>query len=542
MTRFFVNHGLVAVVCLAACHVTVRTTLGHVCGQRNAQDTEWWRGIGLVRLACGPSTTEADSQVEMEEHALWTSLLQMEMSALERKSAVAMAEASDQLQKKPGIQSTPSLLYDTSIEQQKARVTLSVEQKFMGSLTGAFEQAQNLYFDPFGGGGLRKILGHASPIAASKNANFTGVGTDIVENPDEVMRRVQDTWTKDMFPAHSQKLDGDEGLNFFKSAPPMEWFILGSTCTVLSFVDLFILQRLPDTFAVHCSTLVFWICMAMAFCTMLWYRTSQTMALDWFTGYVLEWILSMDKLFVFHLVLATYKTPPKLIHKAVFIGIIGAVLIRMAFFMVVSTLLHISYWIRLPFGMLLIWSGIEAARGGDDDDDPEALKETFMVRSMRYLLGQRLIEGYDEKNNRMFILAGDGRLQVTLLFFVVLCLEATDVLFALDSVSAKVAQIPDQYIAFSSSVLAMYGLRAMFFIVKDLVEMFELLQYGLCLILVFIGIELILANYIHLASTTVCILIVSVFGVCITGSAAVKCGRGRAPSSPHGNACNVHGR
>merc|ERR1719492_481329 len=106
-----------------------------------------------------------------------------------------------------------------------------------------------------------------------------------------------------MFPSRGQKFDGDEGLNFFKSAPPKEWLILGSTCTILSSIDLLILQRLPDTFAVHIATLIFWVCMALAFCMMLWYRTTQTMALDWFTGYVLEWILSMDNLFVFHLVL-----------------------------------------------------------------------------------------------------------------------------------------------------------------------------------------------------------------------------------------------
>jgi len=497
----------VAAASLVLCRITVQTLHGHVCDQRDAQEL-WWKDFGPLRLACGASSGQINGQMEADRNANVASLLQMQI-------------------RRPAIQMVPALLYD-SIEQQEARV--SMQQRFIGSVTGAIQQASNLYFDPFGTGVFAKHVVHVPvepPSLTSKNVSSSAVGHDAVqENPEEVSQRFQNTWVKDLFPASLQKLDGDEGLNFFKSAPPKEWTIFGLTCAVLSSIDLLVLQRLPDTFAVHCSTLIFWICVAMAFCMMLWHRTSQTMALDWFTGYVLEWILSMDNLFVFHLVLATYKTPPKLVHKALFIGIIGAVLIRMAFFMVVSTLLHISYWIRLPFGMLLIWSGIEAARGADDDDDPEALKEIFLVRIMRYLLGQRLMEGYDEKGNRMFITGGDGRLQVTLLFFVVLCLEATDVLFALDSVSAKVAQIPDQYVAFSSSVIAMYGLRAMFFIVKDLVDMFELLQYGLCLILVFIGIELILADYIQIASTTVCILIVSVFGVCITGSAAVKCSRG----------------
>jgi len=211
------------------------------------------------------------------------------------------------------------------------------------------------------------------------------------------------------------------------------------------------------------------------------------------------------------------------VHKAVFFGIIGAVLIRMVFFMVVSTLLHVSHWIRFPFGLLLIWSGIEAAKGGDDDD--VNLEDTRLVRSMKWVLGSRLHEGYDEHGIRAFKYGADGKLQVTLLFLVIASLECTDVLFALDSVSAKVAQIPNQYLAFSSSVLAMYGLRATFFIVKDLVAMFELLQYGLCLILVFIGIELMLADYINMSSTTVCVLIASVFAVCVSGSVALRCSR-----------------
>jgi len=242
----------------------------------------------------------------------------------------------------------------------------------------------------------------------------------------------------------------------------------------------------------------------------------------------------MDNLFVFHLVLEAFRTPAKQVHKAVFIGIIGAVLIRMVFFMVVSTLLHVSHWIRFPFGLLLIWSGIEAAKGGDDDVN---LEDTRLVRSMKWVLGSRLHEGYDEHGIRAFKYGADGKLQVTLLFLVIASLECTDVLFALDSVSAKVAQIPNQYLAFSSSVLAMYGLRAMFFIVKDLVAMFELLQYGLCLILVFIGIELMLADYIHMSSATVCVLITSVFAVCVSGSVALRCSRkdGKLPAEEPGS-------
>jgi len=166
---------------------------------------------------------------------------------------------------------------------------------------------------------------------------------------------------------------------------------------------------------------------------------------------------------------------------------------------------------------MLIWSGIEAARKVDDDMDVE---DTLLVRSLRYMCGNRIRKDYDLEERRLVSWDEQGRLQITMLLVVIICLEVTDVLFAIDSVSAKVAQVPNQYLAFSSSVIAMFGLRAMFFVVRDLVHMFELLSYGLCIILVFIGVELVLSHWLELQSATVCVVILAIFGVCMLASVA----------------------
>merc|ERR1719284_1096584 len=135
------------------------------------------------------------------------------------------------------------------------------------------------------------------------------------------------------------------------------------------------------------------------------------------------------------------------------------------------------------------------------------------------MIGSRLYEDYSPDGPHCFIRdTHDGRLVATVLVVVICCLEFTDILFAVDSVSAKVAQIPDQYIAFSSSVLAMFGLRAMFFIVQDLVDCFDLMKYGLCFILVFIGIELMVSEHVKLQPQVVCVIIVSVVTICCVGS------------------------
>jgi len=337
--------------------------------------------------------------------------------------------------------------------------------------------------------------------------------------PLRAQTRVTDIWGRDVFPdARAHPRDGDEGFNFFTAASLQEWLVLLGTCMVLCLFDFFVLQRLPDTCRMHVAAIAFWICAAMLFNMWVWSRMGPRKAFEWCSGYVLEWMLSMDNLFVFHIIFQTYQTPAHQIHKAVFVGVFGAVAMRMIFFMVVSTLLHLVHWIRFPFGVLLIWSGIEAAKGGDDEQD---VKDTWLIQNLRRCLGSRLAEHYDE-GGALFVKESEGRWQATLLAIVVVCLECTDIIFALDSVGAKVAQIPDQYIAFSSSVLAMYGLRAMFFVIQDLVAMFDLLQYGLCMILVFIGTELMFSQYIHLAASTVCFLILSVFVISIVGSWARK--------------------
>merc|ERR1719265_2609194 len=112
-------------------------------------------------------------------------------------------------------------------------------------------------------------------------------------------------------------------------------------------------------------------------------------------------------------------------------------------------------------------------------------------------------------------LSSTGQVRFTLLFVVICCLEVTDIMFACDSVSAKVAQIPDQYLAYTSSVFAMFALRALFFIINHLVTYFSLLKYGLCLILVFIGVELIFADYVQLPASMVCLVLVTVFVLCM---------------------------
>merc|ERR1719401_43082 len=119
------------------------------------------------------------------------------------------------------------------------------------------------------------------------------------------------------------------------------------------------------------AVLAFWICVGFAYNGIIGYRRGWNDGVMWCSGYFLEWLLSMDNLFVFHLIFQTYATPRKLLHRALFLGIFGAVVFRLCFFSAMSSLLHVVHWIRFVFGALLIYSGIQAARGDDGDIDLE---------------------------------------------------------------------------------------------------------------------------------------------------------------------------
>mmetsp|Transcript_50271 Transcript_50271/g.109176 ORF Transcript_50271/g.109176 Transcript_50271/m.109176 type:complete len:437 (+) Transcript_50271:66-1376(+) len=324
--------------------------------------------------------------------------------------------------------------------------------------------------------------------------------------------------TSEMFP---KRFSISPAKNLLQSASESEWAVLLTTACVLLSFDVLVLQRLGGTRRMNFCVLAFWIGVAAAYNAYYWIRYGKQQGLDWCTGYLLEWLLSADNLFVFHLVFKVYSTPAPLMHKALFVGIAGAVIFKMVFFLTLGSLMHAMDWIRFVFGAILIYSGIMAV-AEEEEEDPD-LSQLLSVRAVKSMLGSRLLPDYDIDGHRLFV-SVNGKIYATLLVLVIFILEITDVIFAVDSVSAKVAQIDNQYTAYSSSVMAVFGLRAMFFVLNDLVDCFEHLKIGLCIILIFIGSELMLARWLHLGSGTVCCVIVAVMGACIAASVTKKRG------------------
>ncbi len=232
-----------------------------------------------------------------------------------------------------------------------------------------------------------------------------------------------------------------------------------------------------------------WVALAVIFAGIVYQWRGPELALQFVTGYLVEQSLSVDNLFVFLLLFSFFKVPREHQHKVLFWGIIGALVMRLVFIVAGVALITRFHWVIYAFGALLIYSGIQLVfkKEGFDAEKSTALK---LVR--RYVPLTKDFEG-----DRFFVRHGTRRL-ATPLFAVLVVVEVSDLLFAVDSIPAILAISRDPFIVYTSNVFAILGLRTMFFAVAGLIELFEYLNYGLAAVLVFIGAKMLLTNdYFH---------------------------------------------
>lgn len=205
-------------------------------------------------------------------------------------------------------------------------------------------------------------------------------------------------------------------------------------------------------------------------------------ALEFLTGYVVEYSLSVDNIFVFVLVLGYFGVPARYQHRVLFYGILGALVSRGIFISLGAVLMRF-HWVVWVFGAFLIVTGLRMLRGAEVGVDPGHNPISRLVR--------RMLPVTREMQGQSFFVRRDGRLWATPLLVALLCLEASDVVFAIDSVPAIFALTREPFIVFSSNVFAILGLRSMYFMLGGAVERFHLLRYGLAVVLVFVGLKMV---------------------------------------------------
>jgi tellurite resistance protein TerC len=218
---------------------------------------------------------------------------------------------------------------------------------------------------------------------------------------------------------------------------------------------------------------------------------NKNLALEYITGYVVEYALSVDNIFVMVLVFSSFGVAPQYYHKVLVWGIIGAVLLRFIFIFIGAALISKFGWILYLFGFFLVYTGIMMFVNRDQDDEIDPQNHAVVKFASKYF------SVYPNFVGGKFFHHVDGKKFITPLFLVLLVIEFTDVIFAVDSIPAIFAVTKDPYIVFFSNIFAILGLRSMFFLLVNIIHKFHYLKTGLSFLLVFIGAKMLLHNWLH---------------------------------------------
>ena len=265
------------------------------------------------------------------------------------------------------------------------------------------------------------------------------------------------------------------------------WTVFGALVVVMLALDLGLFHRRARTisFKEAAGWSVVWIVLALGFAGLMAHCRGGEAGLQFLTGYIIEESLSVDNLFVFLMLFSFFAVPAEHQHSVLFWGILGAMGFRAIFIVAGVALLQQFHWVIYIFGAILIVSGVKMARGSDAEIQPE---KNLVLRLFR-----RLVPVTPDYVGGRFLVRRDGRMWATPLLLVLVVVETMDLVFAVDSIPAVLAITQDKLIVYTSNIFAVMGLRAMYFALKGVMGLFHHLHYGLCAILVLIGLKMLLS-------------------------------------------------
>ena len=283
------------------------------------------------------------------------------------------------------------------------------------------------------------------------------------------------------------------------------WFYVGFTMFVLTMLalDLGVFHRKAHVVKPSEAGMWvgIWMSLAGVFAAIIYFWRGAEPALLFVTGYLIEQSLSVDNIFVIVMIFSYFNIPGKYQHRVLFWGILGALIMRGIFIGLGSYLISQFSWILYLFGFFLIFTGIRMATQQDEEFDAE---QNIVMKTARRFL--RVTSRYD---GQRFFTVENGAKVATPLFLVLLLVEFTDLVFAVDSIPAIFAVTTDPFLVYTSNVFAILGLRSMYFLLSGVVHKFVYLKYGLAVILTFVGVKMVIVDFYHvpiLASLAVIVL------------------------------------
>jgi len=231
----------------------------------------------------------------------------------------------------------------------------------------------------------------------------------------------------------------------------------------------------------------FWILLSLIFNLGIYFYKGTEIALQFLTGYLIEKSLSIDNIFVFLMIFTYFKVSPLYQHKVLFFGIIGAIIFRAIFIFAGVALIENFHWIIYMFGVFLIFTGFKMISEKEKEIHPE---KNPVLRLFR-----KFFPVTDEYSGSNFFIRIEGKLHATPLLVVVLVVETTDIIFAVDSIPAILAITSDPFIVYTSNLMAILGLRALYFALSAVMQLFHYIHYGLSLILVLVGVKMLISGF-----------------------------------------------
>jgi tellurite resistance protein TerC len=267
-----------------------------------------------------------------------------------------------------------------------------------------------------------------------------------------------------------------------------QWGALLSFIALLLIVDLVVFHKEAHDVETKEAAIesVIWVSIGLAFTFVVWWGFSGAAAGEYISGYLIEKSLSVDNVFVWALIFSYFKVPGKYQHRVLFWGIFGALVLRAIFIFAGVALIEKFEWILYFFGAFLLYTAFKLIRGDEEEMDPGSSPVLKLIK--------KVVPSTDQMDGQKLFTRITGKRLATPLFAVLVLVEATDVIFAVDSVPAVLAVSHEQFIVFSSNAFAILGLRALYFLLADLHARFSYLQEGLAIILAFVGIKMIIAQ------------------------------------------------
>ncbi len=253
-----------------------------------------------------------------------------------------------------------------------------------------------------------------------------------------------------------------------------------------------------------------WVALGLGFGAVVWWVWGGEFAAQYFAGYVIEKSLAVDNVFVFAIIFGYFAVPREYQHRVLFYGVLGALVFRAVFIAAGSVLIASFAWVLYVFGAFLVATGIRMARHRDETVDPES---SVVLRVFR-----RLVPVTDTYHGQRFVVKQAGRWVATPLLAVLVLVEVTDVVFAVDSIPAIFAVTQQPFLVFTSNAFAILGLRAMYFLLADLMHRFVYLKLGLALVLVWVGTKMLLLDLYKIPTGVSLAVVAAILTVAVTAS------------------------